>query len=146
MAMTSVKFTPHLSLRNWMPVTSRYRGGKISESQQLERYGNLHCRTMEDKYGLTFSSWVQSCTGKSWKHVNLFVISAIFAGPRFNETFATMVTWGINLSSLSHINQATVVVNHPHSVQNKLCSIEDLIYLSFAFKRNGQFRMRRFIF
>ena len=31
----------------------------------LDRDGHLHCRTTEEKYGLPFSSRVQSCTGKS---------------------------------------------------------------------------------
>ena len=31
----------------------------------LDRHGHLHCRTMNEKYGLSFCSWVQLCTGKS---------------------------------------------------------------------------------
>ena len=32
----------------------------------LDKDGHLHCRTMEEKYGLLFCSRVQSCTGKEF--------------------------------------------------------------------------------
>ena len=37
-------------------MTSNYHGSKISGSQTtfLDRDDHLHCRTMEEKYGLTF--------------------------------------------------------------------------------------------
>ena len=45
-------------------VTSRYHCSKISRSL-LDRDGHLHCRMMEENYGLTFCSSVQSWAGKS---------------------------------------------------------------------------------
>ena len=49
-------------------MTSHYRGSKISEFQTtfLDRDDHLHCRTMEEKYGLPF----------------FVFFSVIFAGPR----------------------------------------------------------------
>ena len=38
----------------------------------LDRDGHLHCWTMEEKYGLPFCSWVQSCTGKSYMSICSF--------------------------------------------------------------------------
>ena len=58
----------------WRSLTSRYYGSKISWSQQfyLDGDGHLHCWTTEEKYGLPFCSWVQSCTGKSYMSVFFF--------------------------------------------------------------------------
>ena len=50
-------------------------------------------RTMEEKYGLTFCSWVQSwCTGKSYISI-IFYLSAIFAGPRFYWDPDILLPW-----------------------------------------------------
>ena len=43
----------------------------------------LHCRTMEEKYGLQFCSWEQSSCKSSCQGFRFF--SAIFIGPRFVE-------------------------------------------------------------
>ena len=54
-------------------VTSSYYGSTISRSQQsfLIGGGHLHYRAMEERYGLTFCSRVQQCTGKS--HMPIFL-------------------------------------------------------------------------
>ena len=60
---------------------------KISGSQQSFKTDfHLHCQMMEEKYKLTFWSWVKSCTGKSRMHSSIFSLpSAILAGPLFVE-------------------------------------------------------------
>ena len=50
-------------------VTQSYHGSKISD---LEKDGHLHCQTIEEKYGLPFCSWVQSCTGNSYMSIFSF--------------------------------------------------------------------------
>ena len=67
-------------------MTSGYHDSKFSGSQQSfsDRDGHLHCRTMEEKYGLPFCSSVQSCTGKLCMSTFL-LFSVISAGPRFVE-------------------------------------------------------------
>ena len=46
----------------------------------LEEDVHLHCRTIEEKYGLPFCSWVQSCTGNSYMSIFSF-FSPILAEP-----------------------------------------------------------------
>ena len=46
-----------------------------------DRDSHLHCRTMEEKYGLSVESW----TGNSYMAIFSFFISAIFAGPQLAE-------------------------------------------------------------
>ena len=57
----------------------------------LDRDGHLHCRTTEEKYGLPFSSRVQSCTGKSQCQFFRF----LFWENELNTLFRvqTMATW-----------------------------------------------------
>ena len=54
-------------------MTSSYYGSTISRSQQsfLIGGGHLHYRAMEERYGLTFCSRVQQCTGKSHANFSL---------------------------------------------------------------------------
>ena len=57
------------SPRERRSVTSRCHGDKIMIwilTIFLDKDGHLPCRTMEEKYGLLFSSWVQSCTRKEF--------------------------------------------------------------------------------
>ena len=64
-------------------VTSRYHGDKIMIwilTIFLDKDGHLHCRTMEEKYGLLFCSWVQSCAGKE---IMLTFSFFLCHGPRF---------------------------------------------------------------
>ena len=70
----------------------------------LKRDGYLHCRTMEQRYGLPFCSWVQSRQGKSL-HVNFF--SFLFLKPYLQKqglwrsrNFVSMVTWRNDFFSL----------------------------------------------
>ena len=70
----------------------------------LDRDGYLHCRTMEEKYGLLFCSWEQSCTGKS----SMSIFFVFFFLPNLQDHgllrpryFAiTMATWRNHFSSL----------------------------------------------
>ena len=64
--------------------------------------GQLHRRTIEEKYRLRFFSLLQSCTEKSL-HVNFFVFfPAKFAGPQFVEIQKriTLATWRNDFYSL----------------------------------------------
>jgi len=64
----------------------------------LDRNGHLHCRTMEEKFGLPFCFWVQSCTGKSY----LSMLSPYLRdhGLLRSRHSATMATWCNDLSAL----------------------------------------------
>ena len=67
----------------------------------LDRHGHLHCRTMNETYGLSFCSWVQLCTGKSCMSMFNFFLpylqGHVLLRPR---NFATMATWRNDVSSL----------------------------------------------
>ena len=78
------------SSRERRSVTSRYHGGKIMIwilTIFLDKDGHLHCRTMEEKYGLLFCSWVQSCTGKEFMLTFSFFffvpLATVCSGPDF---------------------------------------------------------------
>ena len=78
-------------------VTSRYHGDKIMIwilTIFLDKDGHLHCRTMEEKYGILFCSWVQACTGKEFM---FFVLSVPWT--TVCSDFATMATWRNDFSS-----------------------------------------------
>ena len=64
----------------------------------LDRNGHLHCRTMEEKFGLPFCFWVQSCTGKSY----LSMLSPYLRdhGLLRSRYYATMATWCSDFSAL----------------------------------------------
>ena len=75
-------------------VTSRYHSSKfLILTIFLDRDGYSHCRTMEEKHGLTFCSWVQSCTGTKSYMLIFLVFSALFAGPRFVEIQNFLLPW-----------------------------------------------------
>ena len=61
----------------------------------LDRDGHFHCRTMEEKNGLPFSSWVQSSTGKSYTPtVRFFSMSHLQDhGLLRSKNCVIMVTW-----------------------------------------------------
>ena len=70
----------------------------------LDRDGHSYCRTMEEKHGLPFCSWVQSCTRTKSYMLIFLVFPALFAGPCTTcwdpEFFATLTTWRNDFSSL----------------------------------------------
>ena len=68
--MTNLCWATNLLGEVWRHVTmvAKFLDLKIF----LDGDGHLHCWTTEEKYGLPFCSWVQSCTGKSYMSVFSF--------------------------------------------------------------------------
>ena len=72
----------------------------------FDRDGHLHCRSMEEKYGYSFFSWVQSCTGKSYMSIFSFFYPCLqdhdllrSSSSHGSRNFVAMATWD-NFSSL----------------------------------------------
>ena len=81
-------------------------------------------RRPEEKYGLLFCSWVQSCTGKYFR----FFFSAILAGLRLlrSTNFATMATWRNDFSLFECTITTTPPPPPPHTHPTCSCLFTSL--------------------